>query len=116
LIIKDLEEYVFILPAQTVKLIIMTTLRVFAYMIAPITDKGVTNQHFQAIQIANDTAQQVAKMYGGRTDCSSCGNVQYSDTVIRRKQEITNCISFYQKTQVRILNPFTVSLEITSKG
>lgn len=59
----------------------MTTLRIFAYMISPIGENGVTASQFQAIDIAHNTAELLAKLYNGKTDCSSCGCVQYSDTL-----------------------------------
>ena len=62
----------------------MVTLRLFAYMILPITN-GVTSNHFKAIDICENTAQLLAKQFNGKTDCSSCGTLQYSDTVILDK-------------------------------
>jgi len=62
----------------------MVTLKLFAYMIAPINNVVEIN-HFKAIDICENTAQLLAKQFGGKTDCSSCGIVQYSDTVILDK-------------------------------
>ena len=59
----------------------MITLRLFAFMILPITD-AVENNHFKAIEICDVTAELLAKQFNGKVDCSSCGVVQYNDTVI----------------------------------
>lgn len=59
------------------------TLRVYAHKIAPFkNDSKVTTQHFEAIYIADKTAHMIAEMCGGVADCSSCGSVQYADTVV----------------------------------
>ena len=77
----------------------MITLRLFAYMIAPINGE-VGVQQFRAIDICENIAQLLAKQFKGKTDCSSCGCVQYSDTVIldtlskEDEEFITNTYSF----------------------
>jgi len=58
----------------------MIQIRLWAHKIEPIIEK-VENKHFNAIAICENTAQLIAKMFNGKCDCSSCGCVQYSDTV-----------------------------------
>jgi hypothetical protein len=58
----------------------MITLRLWAHKIAPMTD-SVKPEHFMAIEICNNTATLLAKLFNGKADCSSCGVVQHLDTV-----------------------------------
>ena len=62
----------------------MITIRLFAYMILPITN-GIEDNHFKAIEICENTAKLLAKQFNGKTDCSHCGCFQYADTVILDK-------------------------------
>jgi hypothetical protein len=75
----------------------MIQIRLWAYKIAPILGE-VTSSQFKAIAICENTAQLLAKMYKGKTDCSSCGCVQYSDTVIVE--------SLSQEDETLILNTY----------
>lgn len=84
----------------------MIQLRLWAYKIATIEGE-INNNHFKAIEICENTAQLLAKQFNGRADCSTCGCVQYSDTVILDKlseqdeELIKKCYSF-----VTVRRPF----------
>jgi len=58
----------------------MTKLRLYAHLIVPIKDK-VESVHFKAINVCDETAEYLKRLYNGTTDCSSCGVIQYSDTL-----------------------------------
>jgi len=59
----------------------MRTFRLLAYKLDD--SKGTDmKKAFHAIDIVENIAQYLAKLYNGKTDCSSCGCVQYSDTLI----------------------------------
>lgn len=58
----------------------MITLRLYAHKIAPFKGK-VEAIHFKAIDVVDQTANYLANLYNGKTDCSSCGVIQYSDTL-----------------------------------
>lgn len=58
----------------------MITIRLYAHKILPVKNE-VTQNHFRAIGICDTTATLLADMFKGKADCSSCGVVQYSDTV-----------------------------------
>lgn len=72
-------------------------IRLFAHKIAAANN---INNAFKAIEICENTANLLANMFGGKTDCSSCGVVQYSDIVIvpslteEQKQFITTTYPF----------------------
>ena len=60
------------------------TLRLYAYKVIPeeLRKQGeVTKYDWMAIDTVERVAQYLAKRFNGRTDCSSCGTVQYSDTL-----------------------------------
>jgi len=58
----------------------MTKLRLYAHLIVPIKDK-VESVHFKAINVCESTAQYLKRIYDAKTDCSSDGTIQYSDTL-----------------------------------
>lgn len=86
----------------------MITIRLWAHKIAPIVD-DVKAEHFRAIEICENTANLLANMFGGKTDCSSCGVVQYSDTVILPS------LTEDQKSFITSTYPFVSIIEVTKK-
>lgn len=98
--------------AQTQKLFIMITLRLFAYLISPIDEKGVGIKQFRAMDICENTAQLLAKQFKGNIDCSSCGCVQYSDTILldslskEDEEFITNTYPFVKVRRPLLGNQF----------
>lgn len=63
------------------------SLKLYAHEIAPIiAGEKIGRKHFMAISACESTAQYLAKLLNGEADCSSCGTVQYSDTVILKNK------------------------------
>ena len=58
----------------------MKTLRLYAHMIEPVLGE-IKPAHFCAIDVVQHTAEMLATMFKGKHYCSSCGTVQFSDTV-----------------------------------
>lgn len=65
----------------------MYKLKAYSHQIAPIGEDGqVTNLQFRAISGTEAVMQYLAKLLGGKTNCSSCGVVQYSDEIILTRE------------------------------
>lgn len=58
------------------------TIRLYAHLLAPITSEGVGSKHWRAIWIIQQVSESLARMFGGKADCSSCDIVQYDDTIV----------------------------------
>jgi len=56
--------------------------RLYAHLIAPINQgEAVQIQHFKAINMCCNVAESLCRMFNGIGECSSCGIVQYTDTI-----------------------------------
>lgn len=60
----------------------MRTIRLYAHIIAPIGEEGVTSKQWRAIWICQQVANCLERMFGGKPNCSHCDTVQYDDTVV----------------------------------